>query len=375
MSTTTLTRCGSATVDRALLKDALTLVGKNQGRPHLPILSSVRIDFGDGELVLSAHNLDMGIIARIPASVSREGATLVPLKLLANLVKAGPATVELDEDDEHFVTVTGSGRAVLRPLHLEDYPRPLPPSTEKVGELDAVDLDTMARVLLAAANEEARPMLTGIFVDAGRAVCTDSYRMHVGTLSGDGIQSTLIPGVAARTFTAWKLGRGTLDVTASDGQITLTGRHIGGTVKNPRVVDIQMTVRLIEAAFPNWPSLWPPDVAECRGTVAIKPLMAAVDAIRQVTLGQINTPVTITAGEDGLLLTTAGGEGTASQRVPATLAADWPEVALNPTYLLAALKACEAGDAVTIGARDGLKPFTFRSGGTVQVLLMPMRVN
>lgn len=371
-----------ATFDRLHAKDALTLATKTlANRPHVPTLAGVRVhaDATAGTVTFTAHNLDAVTSATIPADVADGGTVLLPGKVVRDLVKTGAdrVTVATDGDQVTF------GPAVVRPLALADWPAPLAIPADDGTVWTADELDTLARVVPAAATEEARPMLTGVYFDPdGCAVATDSYRMHVGDLpAGSGpLSGRLVPSATVRQVVGWKTE--TVSVTAGTSTdaprrdrmdvVRFDAVKVAGPVKRRRETVVTVTAGTIEAAFPAWSKLMP-DLAD---TITVPVNGAAfVDAVKivePVTAGQVNTPITLAPRADGRLQLSAGGQEGAATAVLIESGPDVPSIAFNPRYLREVLTS--TGVDTVAHFRDGLKPAVFVNC-KVRCLLMPMRVN
>ena len=59
-------------------------------RSQLPILLNFLIQAKKGKLTVSATDLEIGIVAEIPAKIEEEGGVTVPAKTLTELIAATP---------------------------------------------------------------------------------------------------------------------------------------------------------------------------------------------------------------------------------------------------------------------------------------------
>ena len=116
------------TIERAALLKALGHVQSVvERRTTIPILSNVllRAEMA-GRLSLSATDMDLEIVERVPARVEREGRTTVPAHTLYDIVRKlrEGAQVELETSGERNEMVLRSGRSTftLACLPPEDYP-------------------------------------------------------------------------------------------------------------------------------------------------------------------------------------------------------------------------------------------------------------
>ena len=155
-------------------------------RSTLPILSNILLATEGGRLKLYATNLEIGINCWVDAQIQEEGSTTVPAKLLTDLVSRLPqAPVDLTvSDGSHTLNVKAQGsNANIKGMDASEFP--LIPSAEG-GEppvmLDAVLLKEMIdEVAFAAADDDTRPVLTGVLVQVDFELYTfaagDAFRL------------------------------------------------------------------------------------------------------------------------------------------------------------------------------------------------------
>jgi DNA polymerase III subunit beta len=101
------------TITQSDLHQALKLVSRavGTGRAHHPILSNVLLKAGEGNLAVTAYNLDLGITTSILSIIDEQGTTTVPHKLLADIVSRldQDAAISLHLKDEFLQLKTSAG--------------------------------------------------------------------------------------------------------------------------------------------------------------------------------------------------------------------------------------------------------------------------
>src|SRR5690348_16449642 len=165
-------------------------------RSTLPILANILLVTDQGRLKLSATNLEIGINCWVDAQIEEEGTTTVPAKLITDFVNSLPqASVEMTLTEETNTLNVKSQRSSANIKGMDASEFPQIPSNEG-GEppvlLDAVQLKEMiAEVAFAAADDDSRPVLTGVLVQVSDAKLTfaaaDAFRLavRVADLPGD----------------------------------------------------------------------------------------------------------------------------------------------------------------------------------------------
>src|SRR5881628_2403451 len=69
------------------LAEGLTVVGRVvPTKSTLPVLSNVLLSTRNGELQLTANNLELSVAHRVPAAIAREGEITLPSRLLSDYV-------------------------------------------------------------------------------------------------------------------------------------------------------------------------------------------------------------------------------------------------------------------------------------------------
>ncbi|HEX7736690.1 MAG TPA: DNA polymerase III subunit beta [Ktedonobacteraceae bacterium] len=247
-------------------------------RSTLPILANILLATDHGRLKLSATNLEIGINCWVDAEIVEEGTTTVPARLIADFVNSLPAaSVELNvPEDSQTMSVKGlRSSSNIKGMDAAEFPQiPSNEGGEPPVLLDAVLLKEMiAEVAFAAADDDSRPVLTGVLVQVSDEKITfaaaDAFRLavRVADLPGDGHPrgDILIP---ARTLTELARilpGEGPVEmiVTPNRSQVLF------------HTANLDLVSRLIEGTFPNFRAIIPKE-STTHAVVETKEFAAAV---------------------------------------------------------------------------------------------------
>ncbi|HWE54640.1 MAG TPA: DNA polymerase III subunit beta [Acidimicrobiales bacterium] len=361
--------------ERDVLVEALSTAGRAAaGRGgSMPVLGGVRLSITGDSLEVTGTDLDLTITVATTVSGAGDGIVVAPGRLITDIVRAlEPGAVSVEADEEELRIASGRSHFTVRTHPAGDFPR-LPVPTGETVSIEAAGLtEALRQVTRAASNEESRPILTGVLMEAEegglRLSATDSYRLAVRQLAGVGIlaegQKVLVPSRALNELLRL-LG-------SSAGTVSL---RLGTHDATFGVGDISLTTRLIEGEFPNVRALIPASYPN-RLTVAREPLL---DAVRRVKLlaRDATTPVRIALRATGIELTVITTDwGTATEDVDAKYEGAEMTVAFNPNFLIEGVEAV-AGDEVALDTLDALKPATLRpiDSEDYLYLLMPVRVS
>lgn len=365
--------------EREHLVEAIAWATRNVGsRPALPALAGVLLEAEDGRLTCRATDLEVSGEIGVEVQVDEPGSALLPGRLLGQLAARLPeAPVEIGGDQDRLSINCGRASFDVRGMPVDDFPRLGDVAADAPrGVIPASALVRIAnQVSRAASAEEARPVLTGVQFEATEEelVCaaTDSYRLAVRRLRWDqGVEaSALVPAraVAEAARSAGEAG-GEVSVVFEEGRVSFL------------FADRRLTTNLVEGSFPDYRQLIPDD-HETRVSVERSALVAALQRVAVVALGQANTPVNLEFTTGGIELSTQNQEiGDARESLPAEVDGGDITIAFNPMFLLAGLEAVDV-DEVVIDLRDGLKPALLRPGGAederedLLYLLMPVRTS
>ena len=354
--------------ERDDLADVLGRAARAVGaRSPLPILQGLLIEVTGSVLRVTGTDLEVTIRTELEVEGGEDGRTVVPARLATEAVrKLPPGAVTLEVDGGEIEITGGGPRFRFREFAVDDYP--------KVGEPDlsgaaSVDGDAfaaaLAQVAVAASNDDARPILTGVYFEheegSLRLVATDSYRLAVRDVpSVEAELSGLVPVRALRELDR-SIGAPKLDVAIGDREATFASER--GT----------LTARLIEGTFPNYRQLIPESYPH-QLRVAREGLLEAID--RASLVAEDHIPVRMTLQDGGIELSVSrqdvGGE---TEHVPAVYSGEEMTIAFNSRYLNDGVESVDE-DEVVLDVLDPLKPGVLRGaeGKDFLYLLMPVRL-
>src|ERR687894_2174247 len=171
----------------ALFAQLQTVTRAASTRSAVQALSGVQLLATGAGIELRATDMEIGLRVPLEGEVIREGAVVLPARLLVDVVRSLPGdsvTLELRSAEQDVEIVAGAATFHIRTLRLEDFPPfPEPEGDGRVQVPGAAFVATIAKVARSASRDETRPVLTGILVSANgdelRMVATDSYRLSV----------------------------------------------------------------------------------------------------------------------------------------------------------------------------------------------------
>ena len=195
---------------RENLSKGLTSVSRAvSSRSMLPVTQNVLLETSNGQLKITATNTEISISSWIGAQIEHEGSITIPARILTDYVNAlsgETISIDLQEDTGTVKVFCGSADATINGISSEEFP-PIPDvSSSHSAQIDAESFrSSLRRVVVAAATDDSRPVLTGVKVDLSGNTYTlaaaDGFRLAVetGSLSSDMSEEISII-VPAKTF-------------------------------------------------------------------------------------------------------------------------------------------------------------------------------
>jgi DNA polymerase III subunit beta len=369
-------------IERVALLTALAHVQSVvERRNTIPILSNVHLNAADGGLALTATDLDIAIVEKVTATVSRAGATTVPAHTLYDIVRKLPdgAEIELTQKpgDSRLQLRAGRSEFTLACLPKEDFPVMAAGDLPASFNIAAADLRRLIdKTRFAISTEETRYYLNGIYVHAAqstgvpvlRAVATDGHRLaRVETPLPDG--AAAMPGVIVPRKTVNELRKlidsvdGDVDVALSDTKIRFS------------VAEASLTSKLIDGQFPDYERVIPPDNPKALAIQAAD-LAQAVDRVSTIS-SERSRAVKLALDKDRLLVSATSPEnGTAVEELTAAYNEGALEIGFNSRYLLDIMDQVEKGGEARFALKDSGSPTVVRDASDEGALfvIMPMRV-
>jgi DNA polymerase III subunit beta len=359
----------------ALFTELQTVTRAASTRSAVQALSGVQLQARDGSIELRATDMEIGLRVPLEGEVVRDGAVVLPARLLVDVVRALPGdsvSLELRASEQDVEIVAGSATFHIRTLRLEDFP-PFPePEGDKVEVPGPAFVETVLKVARSASRDETRPVLTGILVSAAesdlRMVATDSYRLSV--------KETKLEAPLAGSFEANVPARALQELTRIVQ--TTEADSLSVSVRTNQVIfeagGVVLSSRLIDGQFPNYRQLLP-DAYEHELSLAGSEIS---EVVRRISLlAQKNAPLRLAFAEGELKVSARTPDvGEAEESLPVPFQGEPLEIGFNPEFLRDGLEAVESGD-VLLKLISPLRPGLIEAadGSGFQYLLMPIRLN
>lgn len=353
------------TVNRNLFVDNLNnVMHAISSRATIPILSGIKLNLTEDELLLTGSDSDISIEIRIPVSedltVESTGAIVLPARFFSEIIRRLPGKEFSLEVKESFQTqiISENSEFTINGLDANNYPRlPEIPDESSFIISGKTFREIINETQFAVATQESRLVLTGVHFDFGperiHAVATDSHRLSSRAL-------TLENGPQAKT-----------DLIIPGKSLLELARIIGETDPEIKVCPSENQVlfeicnilfysRLLEGSYPDTERLIP---SESTTSVEfdLAELSSALDRASLLTHAGRNNVVDLTLDTENQTAKLSGESaeiGNVEEDVAfKKLEGKNLKISFNPDYLRDALRA-SVTDSVVMEFTQPLRPFT-----------------
>lgn len=339
-------------------------------RSTLPILSNVLLKTVGNRLSIAATNLDIAITHHIGSKISEEGAITVPARLMQDFIGSLPSgVIDLELSDNKLHISTDKYESTINGVSAEDFPV-MPDITKGTSwSVGTKELKTaLQQVIIAASNDEARPVLTGVYIHTSDSnlfmVATDSYRLaEKRVMESKEEIDMLVPANAMQDLLR------IIDESEDEVKITHDEQQVLF-----QTGDIELVTRLIDGQYPDYRNLIPKDFQHS----------ASLDKSEFINITKVSSlfaresagSITLSTSEKDKLLSIKSvasqvGDNTASASADIT---GEGSITLNSRYVLDALNAFQ-GDRVSLKFNGKLEPsmLTDPNNSDYTHIIMPLK--
>ncbi len=361
---------------RENLSKALGVVIKaSTNRGSLPILSHVLLATLEGQLKLSATDLEIALSVRLGGKLEQPGSLTVPARLFADYVLASSDDRLTLEVKETTLKVSSERfKATIKGLPAQEFP--IIPEV-KGGALVGVPAgpfkEAVESIRFASALDETRPVLTGFLLktDGKKLICvaTDSYRLAektIGLNQGEASFSCVVPSRVGLELA--RLAEPSLDLI----ELRVSDNQVKAVLGSSELVS-----RVIDGDFPNYEQIIP----QASKTSFVADCDQLISALRAAALFSQdiahNVRLIIQKDQPILVKSTGGQVGDQEAQVKAKVKVGQEPltIAFNARYLIDVLAVIET-DQVSFELTDSTGAALIRPVGPndYRALVMPLRL-
>ena len=244
-----------------LLKNLNAISGVITSNPVVPILDNVLFEIENGNLLITASDLQTSVMVEIQVESKGDGSVAIPAKILIDTLKnlpEQPVTFSIDDENYNIEINSDNGRYKLAGENATDFPK-----VPQVTDGYSIDLSSellsnaISNTIFSTSTDELRPAMTGIFLKLSTSSCTfvstDGHRLvkYVRSdISGDEIDHEMILprkslNLLNSTLPSDKSSDVKLEFNASNAFFSFD--------------NVKMVCRLIDERYPDYENVIPLD--------------------------------------------------------------------------------------------------------------------
>jgi DNA polymerase-3 subunit beta len=318
-------------------------LGSVSTKSPLPLLSCILLEADKQGLRITGTDLDVTTSAVLPCTVKTPGKAAVSARHFNEVIRKmsrGPLSLTVADHQCEVRYGDGKGWSKFPIQDPADFPR--------IPELKAdatitLPGDVLARLVArssySASNEETRPQLNGVLLQASESlvalVATDGHRLakatRKGSFPGLGKDGVIIP---SRALAA--VSRNAEDATSPVEIQVAAGKNQAGFTAQVGEYRVQILTRLLEGPYPNYEQVIPrgnPKTLKCR----VMDLREAVDIVASHA-DNVTRQVRFSVRKGRLGVSSATELGAGEHQIEAQYNGDDMEIGYNATYLLDVLR-------------------------------------
>ena len=244
-----------------LLKNLSSISGVITSNPVVPILENVLFEIDNGNLLITASDLQTSIMVELQVESKENGSVAIPAKILIDTLKnlpEQPVTFSIDESNYNIEINSDNGRYKLAGENSADFPKVPEISDGYSFNLNSITLGTaIGNTIFSTSTDELRPAMTGVFLRLSSKSCTfvstDGHRLvkYIRTdIKGDEVDHDMI--IPRKSLNLLK------SIIPSDDKNEIS---IEFNASNAffSYDNISMVCRLIDERYPDYENVIPSD--------------------------------------------------------------------------------------------------------------------
>lgn len=241
----------------ALLKQLSGINGVITTNPVVPILENFLFEISEGQLRITASDLQTSMITELVVESKESGNIAIPAKILLDTLRnlpEQPVTFSIDENTYGVELISDNGRYKLSGENATDFPKvPVVSDGDKLDVSSDMLQRAISNTIFVAGTDDLRPAMTGVYVMIEEAsttfVATDGHRLvryrRVDVASSD-TNTVIVPRKALNLLKA------TLPTNNTNVTMELTPSNAFFSFDN-----VKMICRLIDERFPDYENVIP----------------------------------------------------------------------------------------------------------------------
>jgi len=317
-----------------LLKQLQNISGVLNSSNTLPILDNFLFEISNGEMTVSASDLETTMTTKIPVKSDTPGSIAIPAKLLIDTLKTFPETplsFSVDLKTFGIEISAGEGKYKLTGQNGAEFPRIPGIDAANTLEINSYTLATaINKTIFATGNDELRPVMSGVFFQLSPEnitfVATDAHKLVR-------YSRTDASSPAAASFILPKKPLNLLKNILASEETTVRIEYNNSNAFFA-INSIKLICRLIDGKYPNYEAVIP---KENPNRLTIDRL-ALLSSIRRVSIFSNKTTHQVRLKITGSQLTISAEDldfsNEANERLSCSYAGEDMEIGFNSRFII-----------------------------------------
>ena len=244
-----------------LLKNLNSISGVITSNPVVPILENVLFEIQNGNLLITASDLQTSVLVELQVESKEDGSVAIPAKILIETLKnlpEQPVTFSIDEQNYNIEINSDNGRYKLAGENSADFPKIPEVNDGYSSVLDSNVLNSaISNTIFSTSTDELRPAMTGVFFKLSSQSCsfvsTDGHRLVKyirNDVKGDEVEHDMI--LPRKSLNLLK----SILPTEKSSEIKLEFNAANAFFSYENV---KMVCRLIDERYPDYENVIPSD--------------------------------------------------------------------------------------------------------------------
>jgi len=360
------------------LKNGLDTIGRAVGSSTgtLPIIGNVLIKTVDNKILLSATNLEVGMIFGVMGKINEAGGITVPYTVFSGVINnLVSERINLESNDKSLVIKTDNYEATIQGISENEFPIIPKLKSDKSLTINKIALkDALSKTTIAAGRNDLRPEINGVLLIIEpkiiKVVATDSFRLSESKIEKNqfktkGVESAkiIIPLKTAEIVAKSLKDGGEEDVYIGLDENQAVFRSDG----------LEIVSRLIDGKFPDYEAIIPQEAL----TEAILSREELGNALKLANsfAAKIKDVKITTAGKTAIEIYSSDTSlGENKCLIPAKINGSEAEIVFNLSYLLDGVK-IENSEDVYLGLNGPSRPAIIKTpkSNSHVYIIMPVK--
>ena len=365
-------RCSQQVISKAI--NTVSIAVSN--RTTLPVLKGILMIVEDGEVTLTASDLDISITTKFDAEVEETGSAVVMAKLFGDIIRKLPdESITVEKESEVSVRVsTISSEFNVISLPVEDFPE-----TGKREEGDrslVIDKNIFRKMIrktsFAASIDESKGVLTGIKTeieeDKMTMVALDGFRL---ALANEEMRSASKDGFIIEKKKMNEIGRILAEENSDEDTLQL---NLGEKRAVINIGRTEMVLRIMEGEFINYRDIIPKE-SNTQVIIGREMFMSSIERASLLSREGKNNLIKMTVKENMMTITSRSEEGDVKEEIGIEKEGNDLEIGFNSKYMIDVLKEIE-DEKICLYMNTSVTPCVVRptEGTAYEYLILPVRI-